>query len=225
MAIAYVNSDADFNAATTSLTLTITPSAIGNLLVVGVDCAADASGVGSPAVSDTGGHTWNVCNEEFLDGPHHQTLASWYTLATTTSSITLTLVSNKPSDWISAVVDQFSGVHQTNPLDVHVESLPEGSASNPAVSSAMVPSVDNELVWAWCVGMISATGNIDGVAADAGGDTLGDDRTEYRILTGRSGVSMTATCATYSPFKYNILSATFRPDAYSRDARVVVRRS
>ena len=207
-AITHVASDGTYNANTTSQSLTVAPAAIGNLLVVGFDSADPAA---NPGISDTGGHTWKVLNAKFTDNPHHQVLISWYAIATTTSPITIRAVSNRPNNWISMTLDQFSGVDTSNPLDQHVESLPEGSASNPAIGSSMTPSVDNELMWAFAAGMISGTGNIDGSAASPGGDSRGDDRSEYRILTGRSGVPMTASFTTYSPFRYNILSATFRP--------------
>lgn len=204
-AIAYVKSVATFNPAATSRQLTIAPGAIGNLLVIGFDSAVTAA---NPSISDTGGHTWNVCNTIFHDNPHHQTVISWYTYAITTSSITVTVASNVAADWIATALDEFTNV---GALDQHTESTPEGSASNPAIGNAITPTVDNSLVWAWGVGMISATGNIDGVAALPGGDTGGDERTEYRILTGRAGIAMTATFSTYDPFKYNILTAAFRP--------------
>ena len=207
-AITHVASAGTFNANTTSRSFTVSPAAIGNLLVVGFDSADPAA---NPGISDTGGHTWKVLNAKFTDNPHHQVLISWYAIANRTSPITITAVSNRPNNWISMTLDQFSGVDTSNPVDQHVESRPEGSASNPAIGSSMTPSVDNELVWAFAAGMISGTGNIDGSAASPGGDSLGDDRSEYRILTGRAGVPMTASFTTYSPFKYNILSATFRP--------------
>lgn len=211
MAIAYVQSVADFDPLTAVLVLpAITPAAVGNLLIVGFDSAVTAA---NPIISDTATHTWLVCNALFRDNPHHQAVISWYTLATVTSAITITVASQEIDHWIAATCDEFSGVHQTNPLDQHVESTPEGSASNPAIGNSMTPSVDNELVWAIGIGMISATGLIGGVAASLGGDTGGDERSEYRILSGGAGVPLTCSFATYDPFKYNILSATFRPAA------------
>jgi hypothetical protein len=216
MSIVHVASQGTFNAAVTTREFTVSPAALGNMLLVGVDSAVTAA---NPSISDTGGHTWNVCNVLFRDNPHHQALTSWYTFATVTSSITITVASNVAADWISTVLDEFSGVES---LDQHIESTPEGSASNPAIGNSMTPAVNNELVWAFGVGMISATGSIDGSAALPGGDSGGDDRSEYRIMSGRAGVPMTCSFSTYDPFKYNILSATFRP---TRNARVVVRKA
>ncbi len=111
-AITHVASDGTFNANTTSQSLTVSPAAIGNLLVVGFDSADPAA---NPGISDTGGHTWNVLNAKFTDNPHHQVLISWYAIANRTSPITITAVSNRPNNWISMTLDQFSGVDTSNP--------------------------------------------------------------------------------------------------------------
>jgi hypothetical protein len=77
----------------------------------------------------------------------------------------------------------------------------------------MTPTADDELVWAWCADNLTGVGNIDGSAATAGGNGptySGGDGTEFRVLTGRSGVAMTAAFVG-SGGNYTLMAATFKP--------------
>lgn len=211
MAIARVGaSQFDEQSGVNQLQLTRTPGAVGNLMVVGFSV-----GVGSTVtlnISDTAGNTWNILNTELEDTTNNVTSQSWWCLTNGTSSTTVTVTSNQ-TQFCIMTLEEFSGV-AASPADQAVRSA--AGASGTPISPSFTPSVDDVLVWAWCADSLTDMGNIDGTKATAGSNGpaySGGDGSEYRVLTGRSGISMTA--AFVGSGAYTLMAATFKPLAGS----------
>lgn len=181
---------------------TRTPGSIGNLLIVAVGVSAAGATLG---ISDTAGNTWAPLNVSHSNPTRSTTCASWCALANGTSSTTITTTGG--SVFWSGTLDEFSGAHQTSPMDVTTRSA-DAATGNPTVPS-FTPTYDDELIWAFAFDSVTAVGNIDGSAATKAADDGSQDWTEYRALTGRKGVSMTAAFVGSS--NYDCLCASFRP--------------
>jgi hypothetical protein len=213
MAIARVAASQFSEAAgVTTRILTRSPTTVGNLLVVGFSVG---DFTGNLSIADTGGHTWNILHTVLHDSPGSVSSMSWWTLATTTGSIDVTCTSTA-SNFCIMSLEEFSGV-DASPVDQVVRSA--AGASGTPTSPSFTPTADDELVWCWCADSLTAVGNIDGSAATAGanGPTYtGGDGTQFRVLTGRSGVAMTA--AMTGSGGYTLMAATFKPLAGSAPA-------
>lgn len=188
----------------TTRALTRTAGAVNNLLMVG---AQVANGAAVPTISDTQGNTWVVANPNFQDATNGSTQRSWYALAINTNSTTITVASNVASAFMSMTLDEFTGTDTVSPLDQVAHSV--AGASGTPTSPSFTPTVADELVWAYAIDSITAVGNIDGSAATKGGDDTFQDWSEFRVLTGRAGIAMTA--AFTGSGAYNLLVATFMP--------------
>lgn len=199
------------NGIVTSLGLTRTATAIGNLLIVGMQVA---SGTAVPTISDTQGNTWVVANPNFQDATNVSTMRSWYALAKNISSTTITVQSNVSAVFMSMVLDEFTGNDTVSPLD-QVNHSTVGASGTPT-SGAVTPTFNDELIWAYGVDSVTAVGNIDGSAATKGGDDGSSDWSEFRVLSGRSGISMTA--AFTGSGAYDVLIATYKPPIGSAPA-------
>jgi len=228
----------------TTRLLTRSPNAVGNLLVVGFSASDFGANL---SINDTGGHTWNILHTVLDDSPGSVSSMSWWTIATTTSSIDVTCTSTATAFCIMTL-EEFTGV-AASPVDQVVRSA--AGASGTPTSPSFTPSVDDVLVWVWCADSLTDMGNIDGTKATAGSNGpaySGGDGSEYRVLTGRSGVAMTAAFAGSGLF--TLMAATFKPEtsvafnipigagvlgmlgqildaiqAMSNTARIVIRRS
>ena len=190
----------------TSRVLTVTPTAVGNLLVVGFLVSNSAA---SPSVSVTTGtaHTFVVANTLNQDATNAGSLLSWYTIATVTSALTITVQSNVAAQFCSMSLEEFTGTHLTDPFDAMVNSA-DGASGTP-ISPTITPVAADCLVWASAYDNITAVGNIGGSAATKGADDLNADWTEFRVLTGGAGVGITAAFTGSGAF--NVMAATFKP--------------
>lgn len=192
---------------TTGVNLTRTAGTINNLLIV----AGYVSSVTAvPTISDTQGNTWNPCNPDFSDATNATRLISWYALAKNTLS---TIVTVKNTDatthfW-GMTLEEFTGTDTTSPLDQVNHSTAGASGANHTGPSITLGANDC-LVWALSVDGVTAVGNLDGSAATKGADDLNNDWTEFRILTGRTGVSVSAAW-TNALGAFNDFSASFKP--------------
>jgi hypothetical protein len=173
------------------------------LIVVGF-LVADPIG-GPPTISDTAGNTWNVCNPVNVDATHSQQSISWYALANGTASTTITVQSNTGSQFCSILLDEFTAA-ATISLDVAVNSA-DGATGTPT-SPTLTPTASDCLIWAAAWDSITAVGNIGGSAATKGADDTQSDWSEYRILSGGSGVGITAAFA--GSGAYAVMAAAFK---------------
>lgn len=206
MAIARVGaSQGTSNVSAATLNLTRTAGAIGNLLLVsGFSSARTNAG----SVSDTQGNTWNVCNPDFNDATNGSRLQSWYAWAKTTSSTTVTFANNSGANFIGMTLEEFTGNHPTATLDQVNHSVAGATGTNPT-GPAITLGADDCLVWALHVDATTGVGNIDGAAATKGSDDGASDWSEFRVLSGRSGASVTA--AWTATGAYDDFIASFKP--------------
>jgi len=196
-------SDANFSSGVTSRVITRTPGAVGNLLIVAFDLGQFD---GTPTISDTAGNTWNVLNPIKNDATNATTTLSWYAVANGTSSTTITVQSNSAAQYCTISFDEFTG-GAAAPLDQVVNSAT--GANGTPISPTITPSVNDCLFWAWCADSTTNVGLMDGVTATQGSIDNDGERSEYRILSGRAGIGMTAAFVGSGAF--NVMAATFKP--------------
>jgi hypothetical protein len=188
----------------TTVTLTRTAGAINNLIIVSGYSSLRGSAL---TISDTQGNTWNTANPDFDDATNGTRCQSWYALAKNTSSTTITVTRGAGSGFTGMTLDEFTGNHTTAPLD-QVNHSTAGASGTPT-SPSITPTANDELIWLLGVDSVTAVGNIDGSAATKGGDDGAQDWSEFRVLTGRSGVSMTG--AFTGSGAYEVFIASFKP--------------
>lgn len=196
---------------TTGLSLTRTPTAIGNLLIV---AAATNDRTQPILISDTAGNTWVPLNADFNDATNGTRLASWYAFANGTGSTTVTVKSTSVNfGFWSETLEEFTATHASAPTDQVNQSAAGASGTNPT-GTAITLGADDCLVWSYMVDAVTNVGAIDGSSATAGSDDGASDWTEHRILVGRSGVSVAA--AWTSSGSYNYFIASIKPPAGGR---------
>lgn len=211
-------SDATQSPSGTSLNRTRTAGAVGNLIIISF---LQSVRTNAATISDTQTNTWLSCNPDLNDATNASRTQSWYCHAKNTSSTTITVASNSAAGFITMTLDEFGGGATSAALDKHTEAAAGSSGANP-VSSAIVLALNDELVWSW-IGASPAPspGAIDGTTATQGADDANNDETEYRILVGRGGASITAAW-TMTAGSYNMNVASFKP-AVSGVAQTMVR--
>lgn len=195
-------SQAPTGASITTQTAIRVPGAVGNLIIVALIQTVTTN---AATISDTQGHLWTDVNPDLNDAGTTCRLHSWYAIAKNTSSTTITGASNSAAGTIEMSVDEFSG-NSATPLD-QVAHSPVSTSGTP-ISPAIVPTANDCLIWA--MANDSATvGAIDGTTATLAASDGGGDITEYRFLSGRSGISMTA--AFVGSGFYDVFVASFKP--------------
>lgn len=202
MAITHKQSLQNHNAGGTTITLAVTPTALGNLLVV---LGGNDATTGTISIADTAGNIWTVANplRSQTGGGQAQ---SWFALANGTSATTITITGSVSGFFMNVLLDEFDGNDRIAPLVEHDEN--NGATGN-AISKTLVLGADDTVVWSGCNDSVTAVGNIDGSAATKGADDTVNDWTQYRILTGRKGASLTS--AFTGSGTWIILTAAFRP--------------
>lgn len=219
MAIAVVGAHGQNAGAATTLAIARTAGAVGNLIVVGGSVGDSAAGAysGATPISDTQANVWNTFPGTPLhDATNGVTVVGWWTLAKNTTATTVTIASNVASAFMIMMLSEFSGTDLGTPLDQSVTA--RGNSTNPT-SGTFTPAFGDELIWVMGVDSISAVGFIDGTNATKGSDDSFNDWSEYRILSGRAGVGMTAAFVG-SVGAWNLVIGTFTPPRAA-----VVRRS
>lgn len=194
------------NSTSATITLTRTAGAINNLLVVS---GVSSTRTNALAISDTQGNTWTTVNPDFNDATNGARQQSWFALAKNTSSTVVTVNEGTASSFLSITLDEFTGNHTTAPLD-QVNHSVAGASGTPAAANITLGANDC-LVWGQASDTVTAVGNIDGSAATKGADDGSGDWTEFRVLTGRTGVSVTA--AFTGSGAYDAFVASFKPAA------------
>lgn len=197
-------------ASQTTLPLTRTAGAIGNLIIMGMQVA---NGAAAPTISDTQTNTW-LPMPTFNDATNVNTLKGWFAYAKNTSSMVITVASNVAAAFMSMTLDEFTDAQITLwTLDQTAHSATGQTTANP-ISQAFTPTNNGELIWAYSADSITAVGNIDGGAATKGGDDGNQDWSEWRLLVGRAGISMTAAFVGTAG-AYDVIVATFQPPSGS----------
>lgn len=177
---------AALQSANTTIAVAITPNAAGNIIIVAGGANATAPTI---TIADSpGAHTWIECNPVKAQAGSGS-MRGFYAIAKNTSATTITITSSTTPSFMNVLGNEFDGVDQVSPIGAHDEA--SGATGSP-ISAAMVLDVDDEAVWAACNDSITAVGNIDGSAATKGADDLQQDWTEWRVLVGRNGASITA---------------------------------
>lgn len=203
------SSDQTFTTISTQTTLTRTRSAgaIGNAIIIG----AGSSVVGAAiTISDTDGNTWNVCNPDFNDGTNLNRQQSWYCNAKSTSSTTITITRAAGTGFTCMFLDELNNAAGNVTLD-QVNHSAAGATGTNITGTAITLGANDCVVWSMMIDGVTAVGNIDGSAATKGADDTQNDWTEYRILTGRTGVSVAAAWTSSGTYEYFI--ASFKPPA------------
>ena len=165
-------------------TFTHTPTAANNAVLIWVGCAGTSET--TVTLTATG---WTITQVGSLIGSSaagYAALFKGYAPSTSAATFTVTF-SATCNDFMNDVLDEFSGVDQTNFVDSSLVALETGS-----ISINITPSVANAMVWAVANDSITAVGAIGGTTATKGADDTQQDWTEYRLLSGGSGVQISA---------------------------------
>ncbi len=171
----------DASASQPSLSVTYTPHAIGDVIVIGADCAPSGDGPTSATFTSSG---WTINNTIPVFGSVFTYMAAAQAYAPSTSSSTLTVTFNKNCTWLNVFVAEFSGMDTSTPIDVTATS---NSSGTPTVS--ITPTVDNDAIWVACDDDITGVGSgYTQSSTDGQGDMA-----EYKILTGGAGVAQHPT--------------------------------
>ncbi len=212
------SSDQTFTSGSSVTTLTRTRSAgaIGNVIIIG----AASSVVGSAiTISDTDGNTWNVCNPDFNDGTNLNRQQSWYCNAKSTNSTVITITRGAGLGFTCMLLDELTNPAGNITLDQVNHSAAGATGTNPT-GTAITLGANDCAVWSMMIDSVTAVGNIDGSAATGGANDTQQDWTEYRILVGRSGVSVAAAWTSTGTYEYFI--ASFAPPLPNGDLSAFV---
>lgn len=182
-----VASAANFaNTSGTQVSASITP-AVGDLIAVG----GLANAGGTLSIADSDGNTWFTANPLFTNNAGLDVLQSWYCFAKSAVSTTITITASNTNTFRVVLVDIFRGTDQSS--RVLGPKISTVATTGSPLSGAIVLDADDCAVWAWCADSITAVGNIDGAAATKGADDTQQDWSEYALLSGRNGASVTAS--------------------------------
>jgi hypothetical protein len=205
MAITRVGaSQATNNFSATSVNLTRSAGTIGNTVVASCYYSTRTN---AGTISDTQGNTWTILNPDFNDAGNSTRMISWWASAKNTSSTVVTVASNGAAGFVGMTLEEFTGTDTVSPVD-QVNHSVAGATGTPT-SGAITLGVNDALVWALAIDNITAVGNIDGSAATKGSDDGSNDWSEFRVLSGRSGISVTA--AFTGSGGYDVFIASFKP--------------
>lgn len=172
------------------------------------------------SITDTQANTWFTANPIFT-GSTTDRGQSWYAFAKNTTATTPTITSSASTTFAVVLADVFRGTDLTsNVLGPHNET----SGSGNPTSGSLALDADDCAIWAWCTDSITAVGLIDGTNGTKGADDTQSDWSEYRILTGRNGQSITAAFTGSGVFTIGTVawrppSAGAQPDVVLRDPR------
>lgn len=205
MAISHQLSFQNFrNTAGTTLTATVTPGAVGDLVCIG--CLNN--NIATMTVADDLLNQWYTANPIFSNVSDRG--QSFYCFARTTALMTITLTMSGSVTFATILGDTFRGTDRT-PSGVlgTINSAISASSTNP-ISGTLILDADDCAIWSWTADSITGVGNIDGSVATAGADDTQQDWSEWRVLAGRKGVGITAAfVGALGP--YSIGTVAWRP--------------
>lgn len=191
----------------TAITIAITPGAVNDLLLVST--MFDGNTGITFTISDTAGNSWVIANPVWT-GAGTNRAQSWYAFANGTASTTITVTSSIAATFRIIFASAFRGTDLTSAV---IGAHNETSGTGTPTSGSIVLPADDCAVFSFCADSVTAVGNIDGSAATKDGDDTQQDWSEYRILTGRNGASITAAFAGSSTF--TIGTVVLRPPVAS----------
>ncbi len=188
---------------TNSFTFSCTPGAVNDAIVFKVTCG-EPSTITAASLTASG---WTITSLSSVFG---STTAGWnasfgaiapVTTATTfTATFTGGNVCGNYGDWAA---DEFTGndaTGGTTTFDAHNQATGSGSCS-----VNVTPANANDGVWGACEDTTTAIGS----GYTKGQDDSGGDWTEYKILSGGSGVAQTVNFT--GSGTYNVLAVTIKP--------------
>lgn len=192
-----------FNAASNSETFTCTPNAANDAIVFKVTCG-DSGTVTAISLTAIG---WTITS---LSGVTGSSTAGWaasfgaIALAATSTTFTATFTgASTCSSYEDYAADEFSGNDTsggTTTFDAHNQATGTGSCS-----VSVTPSNNNDAVWGACEDSTTAVGS----GYTKGQDDAGGDWTQYKILSGGSGIAQTVNFT--GSGAYNALAVTIKP--------------
>jgi hypothetical protein len=180
-----------------------TPGAVGNILIVSGFSSLRTSALG---LSDTSGHVWTpILAADFDDATNGTRLNAWWTVVKSTASTTISVTRAAGTAFTGITCDEFTVTGGKVRLDKSGNST--AGASGTPTTPSFTTGFPDELIWMIAVDTVSGVGLIDGTNGTLGGNDGSGDIAEYRVLTGRSGVSMTA--AVGGSGAYDVVFGTF----------------
>jgi hypothetical protein len=162
------------SSSSTSLTTTFTtPTTTGDLLVLSAGVYTGATNQ-ITRVSDSAGNSWKKIGAFYSSG-HFSDGEMWY--AANAAPVTSVTVSVASSTVLALLVEEFSGVATSNPLDVFAGTANTGTSAS---SGPVIPSAPGELA----VGFVSGHGSSQAINVSAAG---------YSLLPQQNSTNGTAT--------------------------------
>src|SRR5215469_4107662 len=187
-----------------SMTFTLQASNANDAILFGVGCNATAATPSAVNMSATG---WTFTQLSGITGSAGAFMASFIAIAPNTTSITATVSwtvsGNSCAGFQNVLADEFSGndtTGGTTTADAHNQAT-----GGSGCSLSVTPANANDGVWFACNDTVTAvTGSYTQGANDADGDW-----TEFKILSGGSGVAQSAGFTSSGAMV--ILGATIKP--------------
>jgi hypothetical protein len=186
--------------------VTITPAATGNLIIVSAFAFTGATTI---SVSDSAGNTWNTVAGPTNGVFGNNTFQAWYAFANNTTADTITIHFADNSNYsLEIIAEEFSGVAA---LDKHTSTAVQGN-TNPITIGPLSPASNGELLW--------AVGNSGAITGSGAGYTTATNfditHSEYQVLGSSTGAggSFSATFPTDSSgSNSDLVFATFTATA------------
>jgi len=190
---------------TKNASFSYTASATGNAVFFLINWGANQT-VTSPAVTlSATGWTLTQIGGLVNGGVAAGYVTFWWGFAPNTSATTFHAVATGTTSatgafW-AAIVDEFSGTDNSNPVDNSNQGTGSGT---PTVS--ITPVASNCGILVATTDSVTAVGAIGGTTATKGGDDGSADWSEYRILTGGAGVAQSCTFTGSGSYSIGVVS-------------------
>jgi hypothetical protein len=192
------------NTGATSTTFKYTATGVGNVVLIWVTMVPQSASPTTCTLSATG-WTFSQIGGVVNGGASAGVGAMFSAVVPNTSQATITMTWNQPTtNFFNDLIDEFSGADTTT---VSAGTNSATGSGTPTVS--VTPTVNNCAIWVACNDSVTAVGTIGGTAATKGGDDGFSDWSEYRLLSGGSGVAQ--SCAFTGSGSYCIGAVAIRP--------------
>lgn len=106
-----------------------------------------------------------------------------------TFTATFTTTGSSCNTFMSDNIDEWTGMDTSNFADA--SSATPGTAASGNPTTSVTPTVNNAMVVAYALDTVTAVNTIGGTTATKGADDTQGDWSEYRLMSGQSGVSQT----------------------------------
>jgi hypothetical protein len=188
MAVAHVKSVAPGNTGAPTFAATTTNDLVTLFIIIaGTSMSASAT----ITVTRSG---WTLTNKfiaDFGSGGNSGRVAVVSAYAPNTTSGSFTITSSDPTNtqFISALIDEWSGMRTSNPIGAKNTATP--ASGNPTVN--LTPTSSTSMLAVGCSDTITAVGTIGGSTATKGCDDASQDWTEYLASVGTAQVACNFT--------------------------------